>query len=99
MTEDEKAALANVYERAAELIETAGWRQSLNGMGVTHCVGTAMGTIAGQCSPLYLRAVDVFCSALELPRGVGAMVDWNDDPTRTVDEVINTLHALANKLR
>lgn len=100
MTDDEKAALADVYERAAEYLEEYGWVQhSGGGEGDSACVAVSIYRV--QCGQVSLSdAFRFFADALEL-KGDSCfdVYNWNDEPDRTKDEVINTLHALANQLR
>ena len=109
LSDEEKRELAEVYERAAEYLEEHGWTQLNSGQeGRPRCFVGATASAVGeiQCghffrvknSPLWHSANDFAKKALELPPYVD-IIDWNDDPDRSVDEVINTLHALANKLR
>jgi hypothetical protein len=106
MDDATKAALADVYERAAEYAEEWGWTQGRAGeygeprcfMGLT---ASAVGEVKNQYGgwtlvdgPLWHRANEFAESVLE-----SAAIEWNDEEGRTKDEVINTLHALANKLR
>lgn len=104
MTDDEKSELADVYEKAAGYLEEYGWRQGeQGGWGASACLVGALVEATGHEWPLTAEARITAEDVLEL----GPMVEselvplakWNDDPTRTKDEVINTLHALANKLR
>lgn len=103
MTDDEKAALADVYERAAEYLEEYGWRQISAGRpGEKRCFIGATASACGQStlsptwdSTLWRSANDLAAEVLE----VDNITKWNDEKGRTADEVINTLHGLANKLR
>jgi hypothetical protein len=107
MTDDEKAALADVYERAADYAETVGWQQHSAGeFGQPRCFIGLTASAVGEVRvgtwgwklnnmPLWTKANEFASDAL----AVDGIIEWNDDPTRTKDEVINTLHALANKLR
>ena len=108
MTEDEKAVLADVYERAAEYLEKYGWKRGSAGEeGRPRCFIGATASAIGEIKidnfivsdPVLWHKANCFAAkTLELPSHTSIM-DWNDDPDRTADEVINTLHALANKLR
>lgn len=98
MTDDEKAELADVYEKAAEYLEEYGWRQNSGGVhGGPRCLVGAIDSslLVITRYPLFSRACNFVATALE----VDCEMDWNDDPSRTKDEVINVLHGLANKLR
>ena len=108
LSEREKVELAEVYEKAAEYAERVGWRQHEAGeFGVPRCfiglTASAVGESRNDYGGWTLRDADLWSranlfaeKALQADEG---MITWNDDPDRTVDEVINTLHALANKLR
>lgn len=109
MTDDEKAALADAYERAADYLEIWGWIQGdLEDDRGSVCFVGALDEVAGD---IRMLAADFAANALELPHNCPSnsrsgtckccqpIVDWNDAEGRTADEVINTLHALANKLR
>ena len=99
---EEKAELAEVYEKAADKIQELGWyhpRQILTNSVGTVCFVLAIDRVAPGLSNL---ACKFAADALELPEGFSdssRIYPWNDDPARTEDEVINTFHALANKLR
>lgn len=105
MTDDEKAELAGIYERAAEYLEEYGWRQGGAGShGYRRCFIGATASACGQtignawsgwAINLWHNANDLAAKVLE----IDSITLWNDEPSRTKDEVINTLHALSNKLR
>lgn len=100
MTDDEKAALADVYEKAAEYLERYGWLHTGGGgkHGGARCfIGATLSALNNHYVPLWHESSRFAEDILELP--YGGIMGWNDDPSRTADEVINTLHALANKLR
>lgn len=113
MDAETKAELADVYEKAAEYLEEHGWCgpgefNSFSGSmgdGNPSCMAIAISQFSqqtdGRVSPLEETAWNFAANALELNSddGFGAVLRWNDTPGRTADEVINTLHALANKLR
>jgi hypothetical protein len=106
MYAETKERLAEVYEEAAEYLEEYGWIKGDMGQhGGPRCLTGAIESVNGMGSN---RELAFIVSALELgacfmPDCDGScgspVVAWNDDPGRTADEVINTLHALANKLR
>jgi hypothetical protein len=105
MTDDEKAALADVYEKAAEYLEEYGWIQGdLGHQGGPRCF---VGALRSANEALETQARIMAEDVLELSNHCyiricscgGAMAMWNDEEDRTSDEVINTLRALANKLR
>lgn len=102
MTDGEKAELADVYEKAAEYLEEYGWKKGGAGMpGGLRCFIGATASAVGEfeCSgfwkvsngPLWHRANEFAAEALDLPKPE-AIMDWNDDPDRTKDEVINLPH-------
>ena len=99
---EEKAELAEVYERAAEYLEEYGWFGSGPNCNIdlhnAACMAIAIDKSAKGKSALACEFVQ---EALELEghTPAGAIFRWNDDPDRKADEVINTFHALANKLR
>lgn len=103
MDDNLKRELAEVYEKAAEYLEEKGWCPALGPMGGPGCIDQALWAVNPKISR---DAISFAVTALELE---GSLYDtghdastlgrWNDDPSRTEDEVINTLHALANKLR
>ena len=101
MTEDEKRELADAYEQAANWIDTHGWF----GNRREHRSAPACFAIALQQTSHYTLSNKAFrwaVQVLELPLGITPIMsifEWNDDPSRTKDEVINVLHGLANKLR
>lgn len=99
VTDDEKAALADVYEKAAEYLEENGWYPGdLGKLSAIACFANAITWSSGQNA--VVKACYLASEVLELEDpGVVAIFRWNDDPTRTKDEVINVLHGLANKLR
>lgn len=103
MDAETKATLADVYEKAAEYLEEYGWTQrTLGNDGGPRCMMGGIYSVTD--TKTYFTAAKFICQALEIPlrnsgRGGAEVADWNDDPSRTADEVINTLHALANKLR
>ena len=106
---EEKAELAEVYERAAEYLEEYGWCQASTfddfdggmGQGNPSCFAIAISEANANVSVERHLAWKFAAVTLELDTydPFGVVVQWNDDPDRTADEVINTLHALANKLR
>lgn len=87
MTDDEKRELVDVYEKAAGRLERSD-----------ECIWAGIFYASGDL-PLAFRAGQLASEVLELGGQVPALFKWNDDPTRTKDEVINVLHGLANKLR
>lgn len=97
MTDDEKAELAGVYERAAEYLEEYGWQQRRSGKhGGPRCfIGATLSALDNNMCALWYTASDFAEKVLEVPM----IMVWNDECGRTADEVINTLHALVNKLR
>ena len=100
MTDDEKAALADVYERAAEYLEEYGWIQfSMTRSNGAACMAGAC-YLTG-CGHMFDTALRFICKTMELEGDTPtqAIGRWNDSKGRTKDEIINTLHALANKLR
>lgn len=107
MTEDEKRELADVYEKAAEYLEEYGWIQGEAGEpGSARCMVGAMSSALGFSfflSPLQRPVLDKARNfaeqVLEIWDSYATLAYWNDDPSRTKDEVINVLHGLANKLR
>lgn len=109
LSDSEKAELAEVYEKAAEYLEKYGWCQASTfkgfaggmGEGNPSCLAIAIGEAGNGLAIMKLLAWKFAAATLELDTydPFGVVVRWNDEPTRTEDEVINTLHALANKLR
>lgn len=113
MDAETKAALADIYEKAAEYLEKHGWWgpegfDSFSGSmgdGNPSCMAIAISQFSEQSdervSFLEEIAWNFAATTLELNSddGFRAIVRWNDTPGRKADEVINTLHALANKLR
>lgn len=111
MTDDEKAALADVYERAAEYLEEYGWQQGASGtQGQARCfIGatysavytntTCDDDISWRNADNLWRQANNFAAKTLRIGDEWKILYWNDDPARTKDEVINVLHGLANKLR
>lgn len=100
LSESEKAELAEVYEKAADAIEDRGWFHPTQNRDGKMCFVLALDHVGGY--RLSNKACEFAADALELPGAFsasGRIYPWNDNPSRTADEVINTLHALANKLR
>ena len=102
---EEKAELAEVYERAAEYLEKYGWKQyDLGSDTKPRCFNGATWSASCELFDVHWRgykwetASKFAAQVLELS-DYTKIPYWNDDPDRTVDEVINTFHALANKLR
>ena len=102
---------AEILERAAELLETRGWcRDTYSNEAGQHCAMGALSTVAADTMHRieYADALAVLAAALlrsghvrgdlgEWPLSV--VVQWNDYPFRTADEVIETLKLVAKDLR
>lgn len=106
MTDDEKATLADVYEKAAEYLEEYGWKRSFGMHGYDRCIMGAFESVTWDSADD--RRWSIACTwAMDVLELVGREEDygkhplsvWNDDPSRTKDEVINLCLGLANKLR
>jgi hypothetical protein len=84
---------SEILNGAADLIESKGWRQGLacnSPLGLL-CVGEALDEVAGDGAYIDRRIT----SAL-LPYG-SSVVEWNDTPGRTKEEVIQALRAAAKE--
>ena len=105
LSDDEKRELAEVYERAAEYLEEHGWRQFELGKDTEpRCFNGATWSASCELFGLHSRgekweAASKFAAQVLELRDFSQIPYWNDADDRTADEVINTLHALANKLR
>lgn len=86
--------LADVLNRAADLIERDGWVQGrFRGPNGEHCATDAVVCACEFSMVVYNDAVDVLLEAIRrqnLPR-------WNDEPGRTQAEVVAKLRAAARR--
>lgn len=92
------APVAQVLRDAAELIERDGWCQGdMYSTAGARCVMGAIFTTAHHALPddpsLAIDALAPF--ARSLPQG--KTMEWNDDPDRTVTEVLAALRACADE--
>jgi len=81
LTNTEKTLLA-----AADYIEEHGWCQNRPVSGGRVCALQALHSV---------KVTGVYDAVLELERRIGsAIVSWNDDPSRTKEQVISTMRAV-----
>lgn len=96
------SAVADVLNKAADLIERDGWCQKhFRGENGEHCLTDALMRAAG-CFPgdsfgtkavSYGKAYDVLTRRVRRKN----LVFWNDKPGRTKDEVVVALRAAAER--
>lgn len=95
-----------IIDGAIGVLERKGWRQRGGDTGEGRCVAVALSEGAGYCWPDVAAARDlaVIDDLLELHiaemgfrphlSGPTTLVQWNDTPGRTVDEVVGLLQAV-----
>jgi hypothetical protein len=88
--------IADILDKAADLLAKPGVWGRAGGQGGSHCAATAI----GKCSD-YRDQAAINCLAKHL--GVESMRReiwrWNDDPSRTLDDVLTALREAAAKAR
>jgi hypothetical protein len=96
---------AEIIDGAVAVLSRKGWRQRGGDTGVGRCVAVALSEAAGYRWPdvATLRDLVVIDDLLELHiaemgfrphlSGPTTLVQWNDTPSRTVDEVVALLQA------
>lgn len=98
MTEDDDAR--SLISRAAQILRTGGWCQGDYSNYTTgeHCIVGALlaaSTVEGQ-DAAYSRAKTLVRLAIGIyPDTGGSIPRWNDEPGRTVDEVLDALERAA----
>jgi hypothetical protein len=89
---------SELLRRAAEIIEENGWRQGWKADGDTVCVVDALAAAWRPWSPEvgWLLAADRVKDVLGLWVGT-ALHDWNDEPGRTKQEVLDAFNRAAQQ--
>jgi hypothetical protein len=87
--------VADVLDDAADWLERNGWSQGIG--GGSNC---ALGALIHVAADLFENqlAVDALVAVLELPYGF-AVAQWNDDPARTKQQVLDAFRAAAKQER
>lgn len=105
MTTATEAPVAEILERAAQILEERGWTQGRYGADsidiITagpHCAIGAIATAYGD-SDKYLRSEAELVLAEFLGLEYGDVEPWNDEEGRTAGEVIAALRAAAEANR
>lgn len=99
------SAVADVLNRAADLIERDGWCQRrYRGQDGEHCVSDALIRAAGMGEPgdtgQQARVMTLYCEASDALRAKVRRKNlprWNDAPGRTQAEVVAALRAAAER--
>lgn len=86
----EKRKARKLLNDAADLIEEEGWIQGEEHNSGGYCAIGALKRISGSEWPHITKAHIVAVGALS-SRVASPIVDWNDAPGRTKEEVVNTL--------
>jgi hypothetical protein len=84
---------ADILEAAADLLETKGWIQGRSKNENGYC---AMGAISEASGHNYHR---ILATLPVIEMWAAALVHWNDQETRTADQVIDLMKHAAKDLR
>lgn len=102
-----RATLAQVFYRAERIVNHCGWwhgpetevaadpadDETISRSGRV-CIATAVSKAA--CLSMQDQALIHLKTVLGLPLEPGSLADWNDDPTRTVQDIIDALRLAAS---
>lgn len=92
---------ARDLENAATLLREMGWCQGsmTNGAGC-HCAMGALAVICeGEWTPRWDEAREALYRQFGGRHAIPSLVEWNDTPGRTAEEVISALEAAASLTR
>lgn len=101
MTEFSNEDIAQVLDRAHDELLVRGWCQNRGGTPDGRvCLFGAVGVVTGAAVAKFIGEVDSrFTAASDSLQAQHFTANWNDEPDRTIDDVLDAYRITAKQLR